>query len=87
MSSIDLGGGLLTSAGGDDVFVAKLDADGQHLFSKRFGDGAGQQAFRAAAAGPGDALIFGRFAGNIDFGSGPITSNGASDAFVGRVMP
>ena len=86
-SSIDLGGGPLMSAGGDDIFVAKLDADGQHLFSKRFGDGAGQQAFRAAAAGPGDALIFGRFAGNIDFGNGPITSNGASDAFVGRVMP
>ncbi len=45
--SIDLGLGLLTSVGGDDVFLAKLDAAGNPLWNRRIGDG-------AAAAGPRD---------------------------------
>src|SRR5262249_46633615 len=35
-------GGQLVSGGGEDAFVAKLDAQGKHVWSKRFGDGEGQ---------------------------------------------
>src|SRR5262249_16052641 len=35
--TIDLGGGPLASAGDFDFFVAKLDASGKHVWSKRFG--------------------------------------------------
>jgi hypothetical protein len=42
--TVDFGGGPLTSAGSDDIFVAKLDAQGNHLWSKRFGDSYYQQA-------------------------------------------
>jgi hypothetical protein len=37
-AAIDLGGGLLTFGGGSDLFVAKLDAAGGHIWSKSFGD-------------------------------------------------
>ncbi len=47
-SKIDFGGGALTTAGGTDVFVAKFDPDGNHLWSKRFGDA--QAAERKAVA-------------------------------------
>lgn len=35
---LGLGGGALVSAGGADVFLAKLDPNGEHVWSKRFGD-------------------------------------------------
>ena len=41
--TVDFGGGALTSAGAQDIFVAKFDPDGLHLWSKRFGDGTGQE--------------------------------------------
>ena len=36
--NVDFGGGALTSEGGSDIFVAKFDAYGNHLWSQRFGD-------------------------------------------------
>ncbi len=36
--TIDFGGGILTSGGGNDIFVAKLDNAGAQIWSKRFGD-------------------------------------------------
>jgi hypothetical protein len=36
--TVDFGGGSLVSAGGEDIFVTKLDPAGNHIFSKRFGD-------------------------------------------------
>jgi hypothetical protein len=36
--TIDFGGGLLASGGGNDVFLAKFDPSGNHLWSKQFGE-------------------------------------------------
>lgn len=33
----DFGGGPLTSTGSEDIFVAKFDVDGGHVWSRRFG--------------------------------------------------
>jgi outer membrane protein assembly factor BamB len=67
------GGGPLASAGGRDVFVARLDAAGHHVTSKRFGD-AETQSVSAAAGSPKAFALVGHFAGTIDFGAGPITA-------------
>jgi hypothetical protein len=78
---IDLGGGVLTSAGNRDVFVARLDASGGHLWSKRFG-GAGTEFSGATAIGPqGEIVVVGAFAGTVDFGGGPLAATG-NDIFV-----
>src|SRR5262249_15653532 len=37
LGTVDFGGGPLTSAGGTDIFLVKLSATGQHVWSKRFG--------------------------------------------------
>ena len=71
--TLDLGGGPLTSAGGQDVFIAKLDGDGKHLFSRRFGDAGAEQRVQAIAVDAEDnLLVSGVFDGSLDFGSGPL---------------
>ncbi|WP_437544823.1 hypothetical protein WME97_37010 [Sorangium sp. So ce367] len=74
--AIDLGGGPLTTAGSEDIFVAKLDADGEHVWSKRFGDEALQRAYGVAVDGAGNVVISGTFLGSVDFGAGPLVSEG-----------
>ena len=79
--TIDLGGGPLTSVGGDDVFVAKLDSSGNHVWSVRLGDAAGQQLNALALGGSKTAAIAGAFSGSPDFGGTVLKSAGATDAF------
>jgi len=77
------GGNSLTSAGGYDMFVAKYDGmDGDHLWSRRFGDDSDQIARGVAVTKTGEIVVTGSFAGKVDFGAGSLTSAGSFDAFV-----
>lgn len=81
--TVDFGGGSLVSAGEEDIFVAKLNANGTHLWSKRFGDAAPhQRTFDIASDEWGNVIVSGSFDGTVDFGGGPLTSAGAGDIFV-----
>jgi hypothetical protein len=82
LGMVDFGGGPLTSAGTNDVFVAKLDADGGHLRSKNFGDATNQTGTGVRADASGRIVLCGTFAGSIDFGGGALTSAGSSDVFL-----
>lgn len=84
--SVSFGGALLQTAGGPDVFVAKLDPAGGHAWSRRYGDAVAQGGEGIAADATG-VLVTGSFAGTIDFGPGPMTSAGAGDAFVAKLAP
>jgi hypothetical protein len=83
LGSIDFGGGALVAVGGSDVFLAKLDAAGQHLWSKRFGDGDVQRGTAIAVAPDGKVAIAAEVKGKIDFGGGDLSSAGAEDVGVG----
>lgn len=83
--TVDFGGGPLTSAGYDDIFVAQFDANGNHLWSQRFGDANWSDASTAVAAdGSGNIAITGYFPGTVDFGGGPLTSAGGQDIFLAK---
>lgn len=83
-TTIDFGAGPMTSAGGADIFVAKLDPGGAPIFAKRFGDTADQRALDMAI-GPDDSIyVTGEIAGTTDFGGGPLVSAGV-DAFLLRL--
>lgn len=84
--TVDFGGGPLTSAG-DSVFVAKLDAAGNHLWSKSFGDAAGQAGTAIALDAAGNVVIAGSFNGTIDLGGGPLTSAAGSNVFLAKLDP
>ncbi len=86
--TIDFGGGPLISSGaGDDIFVAKYGPNGAHLWSKRFGDAANQEALAAAVDSSGNIVITGMFKGTIDFGGGPMTDSETlyPDGFVAKL--
>jgi hypothetical protein len=82
--TMDFGGGPLTTAGNSDIFVAKFDASGNHLWSKRFGDFNNQLAYSVATDGSGNVILTGYFAGTLDFGGGPLVSLGVYDIFIAK---
>lgn len=79
---IDFGGGLLTTSGNTDIFVAKLDPNGNHLWSKRLGGMGDQYAGRVTVDSAGNVILIGSFQGQVDFGGGMFTSEGKDDIFV-----
>jgi RNA polymerase sigma factor (sigma-70 family) len=84
-NQVDFGGGLLASAGQDDVFLVKLSPAGDHLWSRRFG-GSGDDAGTGLSVDAADNVILtGRFAGTIDFGGGLLPSSGSNDIFVAKL--
>ncbi len=85
--SVDFGGGQLTAFGHDDAFVAKLGADGAHLWSKRFGNGHFQTANAVAIDAAGNIVVAGSFRGAIDLGGGQLDSAGVLDVFVAKLDP
>ncbi|WP_437977904.1 PE-PGRS family protein [Sorangium sp. So ce295] len=64
----------LVSAGGKDLFVAKLDAGGNHLFSKRFGGELDQGATAVAVTEAGEIVVLGMVDGSINFSEAPGTA-------------
>ena len=80
--SVDFGGGALTSAGGDDVFLVKFDANCFHLWSRRAGDTGDDVGRSVAVDGAGNLLVTGSFQRTADFGGGPIPSAGSDDLFL-----
>jgi hypothetical protein len=85
----NFGAGNLTSAGANDLFVAKLASNGTHIWNRRFGDTADQIGISVAAApddpaNPADTasvLVTGYFKGKLDFNTAgtSLTANGASN--------
>lgn len=80
------GGNTLTSAGGYDIFVAKYDGvDGEHIWSRRFGNGEDQSARGVAVSKTGEVWVTGSMSGTVDFGVGTLSSAGSFDVFVLRL--
>jgi hypothetical protein len=75
----DFGAGLLTSAGGADIFLLKLSANGELVFSRRFGDaGANQQGEGIFVDRTNNLIVSGVFDGTVDFGAGALSLDRAA---------
>jgi hypothetical protein len=79
--SVDFGDGVLTSAGGNDGFVAKFDAGGTLEWSRGFGGTGSDQANGVAIDAGGNIALIGDFENAVDFGGGALTSAGSRDVF------
>jgi hypothetical protein len=68
---IDFGGGPLQSVSYDDIVLAKLRPDGEHLWSKSFGGSKIDFGRHVAADGAGNVILAAQTDGAVDFGGGP----------------
>jgi len=78
--------GQLTSQGQGDVFVVKLDRNGQFLWAQGFGGEAADEGLSIAVDSTGRAYVTGGFQGQMEIGQAPrnavLTSQGESDIFL-----
>jgi len=90
--SIDLGGGMLTAVDGPgvmpgfagDVFVAMLDPDGNHLWSRAGGGLVSDTPADIAVSASGDVTVVGSFGRRTNLGGSDLVSRGGGDGFVVR---
>jgi hypothetical protein len=85
-TTVDFGGGVLTSAGVTDGFIAKLDPFGAHVWSKKQGDAVAQSVAGIAADATG-VFAVGTFVGAVTFGGAALTSAGATDVMLAKLAP
>jgi len=79
----------ITSNGGADAFVQKMDSTGNLIWVKTFGNIAGERILSAAIDRHGNLYTTGVYYGTTDFdpdvGTTNLTSNGGADVFVQKL--
>ncbi len=79
----------LTSYGGNDIFIQKLDTDGNFIWAKQIGGKNGDVGNSIAVDASNNIYITGMFAGTADFdpgaGTANLTSAGDYDIFVQKL--
>ncbi len=79
-------GQTVSSAGQEDIFVARISATGGTVWLRRFGGTAGDFAFDVDSDAAGNAYVAGRAAGIVTFGATTIDA-GDGDAVLFKVSP
>ncbi len=79
----------LNSAGGKDIYVAKISPTGTWLWATRAGGVGADQANGIALDSSGNIIVCGEFTGTVAFGADSITAAGNSgqDIFVAKLSP
>lgn len=86
-TSIDLGGGVLTSSGLTDLFLAKFAGDGRAIWSSRYGSAAGETSACLAVTTDGRAAIGTSLYSAVDFGGGALVPTGNPEPAVALFNP
>ena len=76
----------LTSNGASDIFIQKLDAEGDFIWAKSIGNTGNDSAFTLAIDNMANIYMIGYYRGTVDFDPNVpvfnLTSNGQSDVFI-----
>ena len=86
----DPGAGVKTlgANGGTDVYILKLQVNGELVWAKTLGGAAHEQATAVAVNAAGEVYVGGFFSGEMDFDAGPgvsaLTAGGQTDGFVAK---
>lgn len=79
------GNHTLTTGGGKDIFVAKLDSSGNWLWAIQAGGTDRDYGIDITLDGQGNAWVTGHFEGTASFGSHTLTANGEYDVFAAKL--
>jgi hypothetical protein len=82
--AISFTGSGLISAGGNDIFVTKINAAGLPQWGQRFGSTSNDLGEALAVDGSGNVLVAGYFQGTVSFGGVNRVSAGLTDIFVAK---
>ena len=85
--SATFGTSTLISNGYYDIFIAKLDTNGNFLWAKQAGGTTADGGNGIATDDSGKSYVTGHFYDFATFGSTSLTSNGGNDIFVAMVAP
>lgn len=77
-----VGATALTSAGGEDAFVAKFSAGGVPLWAKRFGGTGAEQGTGLALDPDANLFLTGSFQGTVNFGGTSLSAGGGTQTFL-----
>jgi hypothetical protein len=84
---LDFGGGPLASTGGIDLFFARFDAAGMHVWSERYGS-AGSDVALVSRGDNSQLWLHGFFDGaTLDLGNMSVANSGDYDGFVAKLDP
>lgn len=83
---VNFGDGPLANAGGDDVFVAKIDTNGNYAWSRPFGGTSSEGPLGLTVDAAGNVILGGFTTGDIDFGGGLLSAPPRS-AFLVKLSP
>ncbi|HBS87986.1 MAG: hypothetical protein A2W91_10290 [Bacteroidetes bacterium GWF2_38_335] len=83
------GNAYLTSAGQNDIYLAKYDPSGNYIFAFRLGSTFNDDAYSVFVDGDGEIYITGYFDGTFDFDPGTGTANltGTGDVYFAKYNP
>lgn len=77
----------LVSAGGSDVFVARLDPNGNWIWATRGGGTSNSFANTLVTDLNQNVIVAGDYSGTVTFGSTTLTNGGGTDLFLSRLSP
>jgi hypothetical protein len=76
----------LTSAGSRDIFISKLDSNGDFVWARRVGGTGNDESYSIVVDAAGNVYITGYFEDTVDFdpgaGTSNLTSTGGTDTFI-----
>lgn len=84
--TISFGANVLTNNGGDDLFLTRLDANGNVLWAKSAGSALGDSAADVVTDISGDVYLVGEFLGpSIQFDTTTLMRAGSADIFLAKI--
>ena len=84
-SSCSFGTTTLTNSGNEDIFVAKLNSNGNWLWAKQAGGKSYDTSYGIAVDTNGNSYVIGYFWSSSTFGTTTLTSRGEIDIFVAKL--
>lgn len=75
----------LVSIGSDDIFIAKLNSEGEWLWASRAGSTDNDRGYDVVIDSEGNCYVTGSFSRTADFGDYIIESSGSEDIFISAI--